>query len=508
MKRFLFALFTVLAAAVVCSVSAFADNTQNTVASGMTKVYYHLIDHNKVELKWSKVANAENYYIYKYDEKNGGYIYTGKTKKLKYTLKKLSPDTEYTFAVTTEKITDGSTYGNGCTVTFTTPEEWYYFVDSESFTDEINYYSHRYVYRQHYDGSGRENFDIYKLISEYENFEKYPDSGYSYGVDSIEQHFGYVYIKTTYYDIIDASEYDYFRMTNDGTKIVSFGGSSYSGNKQYHYSADKAFCGSSTHFDGGMAACLTDSSVWVEFLSGDKATYGMVLRKPMSNISNFVSDDKYAYFIASPYLKENNTEDEEKVAPESSASVYRVTLEDPTEEQVKNRTETGELIASFDYNFTDDGVTLLGCNNGYLYFIIREEGQSGKMCKYGFYRLSLSGENNKVEKLGTKKMYRISHIELKGDTVWFLGYSSKENANAKKFSAYCIDITSEKPVIKRFFTKTTEGVLYSFEYYNLQGEQHIEITDDFIYINFRDTYYRVNIAKKTVKSSKKPFVWR
>jgi hypothetical protein len=509
MKRFFIALITVLAAAAVCSVSAFADDTKSSGNAAVSKVYYRLIDHSRVELKWSKVSGADRYYIYKFNKDTGDFIYVTETVKQKYTLKKLDQNTEYTYAVSTVKSSESIDTDIGKnTVTFTTPEKWYYFVDSETFTDESRRYSHRYVYRQHYDGSGREVFDIYKLITEYENFDDYPDSGYAYGVDKIEQKFGYVYIKTTYYDILDASQYDFFRMNNDGTEIISFGGSDYSGCKEYRYSADKTFYSCSTHFDGGMAACLTDSSVWVEFISDDKAKYGMILRKPMSNISNFASDDNYAYFIASPYSDTDRAEESDLENIDKFASVYRVSLDDPTEEQIKNRTELGELIATFDYSFTDDGVTVLGCSNGYLYFMIREEGQSGKLSTYGFYRLGLDGEKNEVEKLCSKEMFRICDIELKDGTIWFFGFTSAENSNNRKLGAYRIDTAAKKPSVKRFFTKTIEGYMSSFEYYTSQNEDHIKITDDYIYIDNRDAYYRVNIAKKTVKTSKTPFIWR
>lgn len=193
--------------ATVCIVFVFPLSVSAAEALDAPVLQYKIVNHDRVSLKWSKVEDAENYYIYKRDDKTGKYIKKFEAKSNSVTLKNLSPDTEYSYSVVAVKGGEKSKSSNK--VTFTTPSEWYYSCDR---TDLENGYQ---GYREHYDGSGREKNDMGVNISWY-NKQLYHD-GWIYYIDVYDEEMRYAdgYVGKTLY-----------KVKNDGTEnkwLYSFG---------------------------------------------------------------------------------------------------------------------------------------------------------------------------------------------------------------------------------------------------------------------------------------------
>ena len=179
-------------------------------------VQYKIVNHDKVSLKWNKIDGAESYYIYMRNNETGKYIKKYEVNSNAVTLKKLSPDTEYSYAVVAVK--DGVKSRSSNKVTFTTPSEWYYF-------REVGYpyfdLTKSKIYRQHFDGSGKEKFPVDFML---EPLEKY------YSTNKFElalhcQYKGYVYLMVSIPSYSDSSEELYtasWRIKNDGSNAEYF----------------------------------------------------------------------------------------------------------------------------------------------------------------------------------------------------------------------------------------------------------------------------------------------
>ena len=178
MKKLLAVIFAAIFIAVLFPFSASAEDLKAPT------VQYKILNHDKVSLKWSKVEGAESYYIYKHDDKTGEYIKKFEVKSNKVTLKNLSPDTEYSYSVAAVKGGEKSKSSNK--VTFTTPSEWYYFSERYNTRDGFRYRG----YREHYDGSGREQNDMGVNIS-WGKKQIYCD-GWIYYTDVVDENMRYV----------------------------------------------------------------------------------------------------------------------------------------------------------------------------------------------------------------------------------------------------------------------------------------------------------------------------
>ena len=190
-KRILAVIFSM-----IFIIMAFPAGVNAEEALKAPTVQYKILNHDKVSLRWNKIDGAESYYIYKRNDETGKYIKKYEVTSNAVTLKKLSPDTEYSYAVVAVK--DGVQSKSSNKVTFTTPSEWYYFYKTG--------YNEDHGYRQHYDGSGKEESDIAYNIT--------------YGVRIY--HHGWIY----YTDIANERDRladDYtssalYRVKNDGTE--------------------------------------------------------------------------------------------------------------------------------------------------------------------------------------------------------------------------------------------------------------------------------------------------
>lgn len=200
MKRTLAVIFSMIIMVVVFPFNAGAAETLKAPT-----VQYKIVNHDKVSLKWNKIDGAESYYIYKRNDKTGKYTKIHETKSNAVTLKKLSPDMEYSYAVVAVK--DGVKSKSSNKVTFTTPVEWYI----ERIYDEDDYQN--YILRHHYDGSEDKSFKKeYDLILFKDEFY-IGDWVYFIGYTYPEEYapVADAYIKGDYTSL--------YRMKNDGSEI-------------------------------------------------------------------------------------------------------------------------------------------------------------------------------------------------------------------------------------------------------------------------------------------------
>lgn len=199
MKKVLAVVFAAIFIAVLFPLSASAEKIKAPT------VQYKILNHDKVSLKWSKVEGAESYYIYKRDDKTGKYIKKFEVKSNKVTLKNLSPDMEYSYAVAAVKGGVKSKSSNK--VTFTTPVEWY--LDKAKTKNDETYFI-----RHHYDGSSEEAFEINGLTDEFK-VKLYIDD-WIYFCHYTNPKYEREYYEGTYYTQDDLISL--YRMKNDGTK--------------------------------------------------------------------------------------------------------------------------------------------------------------------------------------------------------------------------------------------------------------------------------------------------
>ena len=190
------------------------DVNAETMSLKTPSVQYKLINHDEVKLRWNKVDSADKYYIYRYDFDKMKYIKAGEVRTTQCRITGLEPTTKYKYAVVAVKI-DGEEeiHSNVRSTEFTTPEEWYYYIDSSETNRDIMYNStDQYMYRKHFDGTGEEKFDvtfIYNEVADYYSnlFEIYEvPTKYGEGIaafeDSatelrfIEQHNGVIYFSS------------------------------------------------------------------------------------------------------------------------------------------------------------------------------------------------------------------------------------------------------------------------------------------------------------------------
>lgn len=217
MKKALAVIFAAIFIFVMFPLSASAEDLKAPT------VQYKILNHDKVSLKWSKVDGAESYYIYKRDDTTGEYIKKFEVKSNKITLKNLSPDTEYSYAVAAVK--DGEKSKSSNKVTFTTPSEWYYSFEPNGCYYFCDWKDSGQCYRQHYDGTGKEPYSmdiIYKALVEYyaERGNSEDEYEYEYELKIQCQKNGYVYFSVLdrYDDYYDLMLYDTWRMDNTGKK--------------------------------------------------------------------------------------------------------------------------------------------------------------------------------------------------------------------------------------------------------------------------------------------------
>lgn len=493
MKKVITAALALVMAAVICSAAVFADSKPKAPV----KIWVNIVKHDTVMCKWDKVEGAKSYMVYKMN-KNGEYRKVREFEKTDITISKLKANTEYTYGISA--ISKSGTESRITAVTFTTPEKWYYSLSENS--DMLE--------RCHYDGSGRQTFDIIGKIIDSEEERS------SYSLSRVEQQDGYVYVSLSCNGMLDDTWYSFYRMKNSGRDIEPVSGCRESGVERYYYSPDKVFYGCDTAFNGGEAACLMHSEVWMSFMHDGKMKKAVILDKHMTNISSFVHDENYVYFFASPYHDLDHACEDDMKQLDKFVSLYRVSLADPTEEQLKSGVQLGELYAKLDYNFSDDNITPLGCRDGYLYYYTLEEKESRHDLRYTFYRIALDKENAFVidgktaqaENLGSENMYRIDCVEMKNDKIWFFGYKNSEKLNDSKYSIYSIDISAKTPVIERFLTVTCNFEQNDYAFGKPSESKLYEITDDYIYFRRNGKCIRVDIAKKTVKRRKTPFAWK
>ena len=535
--KFVSALLAVMTAMLMMSFSSLAADAPAAPA----KVWYKLINHDKVALKWDAVSWAEKYYLYLLNSETGKYGKVGSVTKTNCTLKKLQPDTEYTYAV---RAVGKSGSSKLRPVTFTTPEEWYYEIKQGP--------TRNHVYRQHYDGSGRETFNEYELIGIAEAAANGEDISAdsinvrsveeSYNIMSVEQYFGYVYFRVQYYNIVDAAEYDFYRMKNDGTEFTAFGsvitGSVYD-KSSYFTDADNMYLYRDSCISNGLFIILTNAGVSKTGIQdGEPTRIRNIWNAEKSCISNIVSDGEYLYWVASPYRSYVDSrlyeylEEESDKTPNTSTTAYlwRAKIGEPTwtvtynEEGLMRTKETGEKpsnIAEFTFksDSLEDSLTAIGCHNGYLYYYVQEDvpedydEDEESENTFRFYRISLTDKNAKPQKLFRSRSWCVNAFLYNGKIVLTENEGSKKPGKCS-YNIYTYNLKAAKPTINKirhfdlFSGDRTENIVFD----------DFEVTNGYIYFSAFDStfkllddelrYYRVKLDGASASKSTKPFLWR
>ena len=422
MKKLISFILATIMLILVLPISAGAENIPTIEAP--KAIQYKLLNHDKVKLRWSKVENADCYYIYSYNFEKGKYRKEGEVSSTSCTLTNLTANTEYTIAVVSVKKTKSSVVvSKKCKTTFTTPDEWYYSETGKSWClVEIEYI------RKHYDGTGTEKFDISPLRAEWQktyNFDDYKEPDIV--ADPIQNN-GFVYLLTCSYG--DSSDcYDIWRMDNDGGNIKFIGG--ISGNLNivnncvydvrnlevswYCYSSESSFSPYSEIF------CYMYKKFDID--------------KNFRTFSNIVYDGKYIYFAEEPL---------NKLADDKNAYIYRAKPTGSQLETIYKKLYNPGADPEFVYNpdneenIKSEGrfIEMVGCDNNYLYFYCCE--MENEEPYFNFYRMSTNKKNSVPQKIFSHKYYEITETECSNGHIYFSTYEGFRDALNSKCTYYCM----------------------------------------------------------------------
>ncbi len=507
MKRFIASVLAVITAIICLTITVSAADKP-----AAPLVYYKAVNHDKVTLKWDKVTGAEKYYIYINDSATGKNKKIAATTKTSFTLKGLDAYTEYTYAVKAVGKNGSSKSG---TITFTTPELWYYEVGDDTFTDDVMHYSHNSVYRQHYDGSGREKFDAYAVIKAADENEEFAGHHYSYGIIAVEQHFGYVYLTAQFFEIDDAEEFDFYRMKNDGTEPVAFGGvvtNSVIADDLFFAAPDKMYLFRDSHFSNGEYIGLDKAKVSLIAKNEKYKNFriGYVFSADKTCLSKPVTDGECIYWFASPYRSYIDSDKikytEEEITPNTSteAFLYKAKVGGEPESIAKFRFKT---------TYVEDSITPVGIYNGYIYYS-QQEGDTGDGRKYfGFYKISLTDKNAKPIKLFRTRSDEIEAFISGGMLIVTENESYIKKSDTNSCNFYTYDLKAKKPAIKNIkhlnvYSRYVRGKTLFEDLRIINGRIFFKAyktkTDG--YLRTSPIYYSIKLDGGGMKKSNKPFI--
>lgn len=507
MKRFLTAFLAVITAIVCFGITAYAAGTP-----AVPDVYYKLVNHDKVTLKWNKVSGAEKYYIYVNDSATGKNKKIAATSKTSYSLKGLDAYTEYTYAVKAVGNGGNSKLGS---VTFTTPELWYYEVGTDSFTDDVLHYSHRNVYRRHYDGSGREKFDAYAVIKVADENEEFAGASYAYSVIDVEQQFGYVYFTAQFFEIDDAEEFDFYRMKNDGTEPVAFGGmvtNSVIADDFFFAAPDKMYLFRDSRFSNGEYIGLNQATVSLIEKKEEYKNFriGYVFSAAKTCLSKPVLDGDSIYWFASPYRSYIDSDmmkyTEDEITPNTSteAFLYKAKIGGEPESIAKFRFKT---------SYGEDSIMPVGIYNGNIYYSQQEGAVSDGRKYFGFYKISLTDKNAKPVKLFRTRSNEIEAFIYDGMLVVTENESYNKKKDTNSCNIYTYDLNAKKPAIKTIkhintYSRHNRGKTLFEDIRIINGRIFFKAyktkTDG--YLQKSPIYYSIKLDGSGTQKSSKPFV--
>ncbi len=506
MKKALTTIISIVAAALMLTAAVSADST----VSAPTKIWYKLLNHDKVSLKWDAVSGADGYAVYMLDAATSKYKKIKELTVPKYTLTGLAPYTEYTCAVTALKKSGGKvTESRMRRISFTTPEEWYYTLGNGSYTDEEDpAYDSEHIYRRHYNGSGAEKFDFFSLIPK---DELLTDNEKSYDIAAVTQNMGYVYVYYEYIEILDDTWIELYRFKNDGTSLEN---THIGGRRPDHtlfLDADTGFMGYDSGINGGGELLyVTDAVVSKTVIHKDGRLSALTMfRQKRTYLSNFVSDGTYLYYFTTPYhgrtYDEDEDEDDDDAEPEELACLWRTRIDAPEKLTYDKNDRLSDpeqdtvtdCLCGIHYEYDDQRIYLIGCRNGYLYYVIRGDKNKDKLSEYTFWRISPTGENDTPEKMFSLKVKTLADARIHGNYMYLLGDGD----------GYRVTLAGRSTKPKKIFTIGSDGFSWSFGTLN---SSQVEIIDGYIYFSgrFGSRYYRVKLSGKDLRKSSKPFLWK
>lgn len=377
-------------------------------------------NHDRASMKWED-NGADGYTVYKL--KDGKYKKLKDFYKLDCTMKNLKADTEYTYAVT---AFDKSGESEKTVISFTTPEKWIYTHGNGKKYDDKDY-DNSNVYRRHYDGTGLEKFDFFPLIkSEYVK----EDGRNAYSVCRVEQDKGHVYIYCYYLYVSDTQQIDCFRFANDGNG----GETVYVGDvpeKKLFIDEDNFYFGYSSGTDNSGELPQNTDALIIKSEKNDKGDidFRRIYTGKNAEISDIISDGKYIYFFASPYMGTvyGYEGEETENTSEEKAYLFRTPVDIPAAEFNDNgyikdtdATKYTEKKAGFDYPYKDD-MLVLGMSEKYIWYIVREKDMSEEDEKstYGIYKISSKG--GEPERCIGLKYNTLSDVILYGGKIYLFG---------------------------------------------------------------------------------------
>ena len=482
---------------------------------------YKLINHDKTNLKWGAVSGADGYKLYRMcgSDSNCSPSFcvfeevTALAEKT-YSLKKLTPYTNYTYAVTAYKKTgDMVTESAMRKVTFTTPEKWYYTKGNEDFVSRDDpAYDYQNVYRYHYDGTGLKKFSFWKYIPEEAKWGEVTEK--TYAVDAVQQYGGYVYLYLSNLDNFIDDEgcmTETYRFSSDGTAFETV----YFDKPARRLVTDKGtvYIGYDTGITNGMSRNLTNAYVQTGVTDKDGIFKGVTLfREKGSYISDLANDDEYLYFFTTPYRVSDRYIDDRDYVPSKYAKLYRVRLSEPETLtyndygylQEPKWEEMTECLCSFKYPYSTDGISKIdvtGIKDGYLYYTVNKITDPESDDNLVLYRVSVTTEKPKPEmllKLG--KIGTVKDMRINGSYIYIFADRS----------GYRVKLGGKKYTLTKTFT-VSEGYFVSTDYALSENMQlPVVIENGYIYLTSLTSskYYRVKLNGKNLISSSKPFVWR
>ncbi len=478
-------------------------------------VSYKIVNHDKVSLKWGAAEGVDGYILYITDGCKQSFTKIAELEKTSYSLRKLTPDTQYTYAVTSfVKSGNNIVESAPCTVTFTTPYKWYYQKGAVLYNSDgtVAENDRENVYREHYDGSGLRKFNYFKYIPEEWRSEGATEK--SYKVDEVQQYGGYIYFYLTNLDeFIDDVGYSHetYRIKSGSTKFEKVYTSG-TPDRKLVLNDGNSYLGYNSGLDNGELIYLTDAKVQKTVVDKNGNYRGIPLFSEKGwYISNFAKDLEYLYFFTTPYrIDEGEKFDDEDYEPSRYAKLWRISLDEPEDLtydkygylKMPDTKTIPECIGKISfpyltgnnaekYSYTDD-IHLVGCKDEYLYYCVSERKTIEDGINEVLYRISTEKKNAKPEKLAKLDIDSACFdIQIDGNYI----YITTERGGWR------IKLGGEKFTLKQTF--------YINAYEDEDNGQFTAVIENgYIYFRSGETYYRVKLNGKKLTSSQKPFAWR
>ena len=193
--------------------------------------------------------------------------------------------------------------------------------------------------------------------------------------------------------------------------------------------------------------------------------------------------------------------------PGTLAKLYRIKRSAPDEltynaygyiQQLKPD-ELSECLCGINYDYTENGINIIGINGGNIYFTIRERENDDYTFNYSLWCIPADAENEMPKRLCRMKFETLADIRINGDRLYLLGDGK----------GYAADLSGSFR-LKKIFT-LTDGYFYNYdEYAIIDKALPVTISENYIFITPDDgnIYYRAKLNGKGLSKSSKPYLWR